>query len=1243
MFWDASDAEGRTALQVAAATPLQALPATFGEGFGAGWDEALAEEQSISRARLETSAWQDLVGDAVKASGQPIANPGRLLTGSNPIDLVGDAISEAVSGKPWALSARGRYEAVKAETRAQLAALNIPVPTDQDIHDRMQKIADDKAAALRSVQEGGGAGAWGALAGGFAGAMADPPNVASLALGAPAGVGVLRAMAIEAGVNMGVEATNQVAVTALKQDLGRDYGVGDAALAVGMAGGGAAALTAAGHGASATLRAFRKARSDVPLPDVSAADTSQSVFDAVYAQRVAQGAAPEDAATEAALWRARYRTRAAIRGGDAASLFARDNVVIEASNERGSLEQAAFHGSPHRFEQFSLDAVGAGEGQQAFGWGLYFAQREGVANWYRNRLSSYTDADIARAKNYLVEKGVSANPAEDFGFADAGDYVALAVEHGLAIEKPGRLFEVEIPDDGAYLLWDEPFSKQSKSVRDALKKINPEFAEFNSGEDIYLAIGDSLGDEFLPHNKWGKSASLLLRDKGVVGVKYRDGVSRNPEDVAYNYVLFDDRLVNVVRYEQAPAKGSEDGLARGSFTRETGRSDPINIIRIAPHADKSTFLHESGHAFLFQMIDDAFDQSVPSAARARLRRHLSEALKFINVKSDLGSAEAVHAAIGKEAHEKWARGFEAYLREGQAPSADLAEAFDRFKLWLVEIYRSIRELKVKLSPDVRAVYDRVLADIPSKFDRPNVSAAESLVARSAIAEETAPRPDFDGEEIHAAALDAAEAALNGGDPFRVPEYAAQVRRDIADLVAGVMADGAKGAELERVVYGRVLRDEIPALARNGLDAERLASAPRVIQADAISHAMGKHSRDPLPLRPEDVQRVPEVVREGELIEVAPTDSGKPGIVRRMEVDDSWLYVVEEVVGDKQYSLWFKTAYRAPKGKGRPEGRPSGARFSRSMPMPEADVRNVGDGPASENIARGAAEINRGAPDFRPLPAALRAPGDGRKPVSLLEFLKREGGLRDEGGELAAFDLGKRRPGLVSAKGRPLDYARERAAEAGYIPPEATLNDFVDAVRREAGGDAIYRAEDVGAVEAWRGYEAAVREAGDLLGGTDAARGLSDSDYAHALDVARGHRAWEAGPGKSSPISDTEAAALVDAARSEGRELAAVVDDYAEARAALLDYARRRAIDDDPIPFDLDAETPRTEAIAADEKGRWTQAQDALAADPEMTVPWPWEGGEPDARYTLREMFALTDEWDADAAEAMACAAMGAAA
>jgi len=65
--------------------------------------------------------------------------------------------------------------------------------------------------------------------------------------------------------------------------------------------------------------------------------------------------------------------------------------------------------------------------------------------------------------------------------------------------------------------------------------------------------------------------------------------------------------------------------------------------------------------------------------------------------------------IGVEQHEQWARGFEAYLYEGKAPSAKLRAAFDRFKMWLLNVYKNISGLDVKLDDNIRSVFDRMLA------------------------------------------------------------------------------------------------------------------------------------------------------------------------------------------------------------------------------------------------------------------------------------------------------------------------------------------------------------------------------------------------------------------------------------------------------------------------------------------------------------------------------------------------------
>ena len=51
-----------------------------------------------------------------------------------------------------------------------------------------------------------------------------------------------------------------------------------------------------------------------------------------------------------------------------------------------SLDQSAYHGTPYKFDKFSLEAIGSGEGAQAFGWGLYFAGKKKVGEFYRVKL-----------------------------------------------------------------------------------------------------------------------------------------------------------------------------------------------------------------------------------------------------------------------------------------------------------------------------------------------------------------------------------------------------------------------------------------------------------------------------------------------------------------------------------------------------------------------------------------------------------------------------------------------------------------------------------------------------------------------------------------------------------------------------------------------------------------------------------------------------------------------------------------
>lgn len=69
----------------------------------------------------------------------------------------------------------------------------------------------------------------------------------------------------------------------------------------------------------------------------------------------------------------------------------------------GEYNQAAYHGSPYRFDKFSLDHMGRGEGAQAYGWGLYFAGNKEVAEWYRKSLSDASDTQTVLVNGEKVD------------------------------------------------------------------------------------------------------------------------------------------------------------------------------------------------------------------------------------------------------------------------------------------------------------------------------------------------------------------------------------------------------------------------------------------------------------------------------------------------------------------------------------------------------------------------------------------------------------------------------------------------------------------------------------------------------------------------------------------------------------------------------------------------------------------------------------------------------------------------
>ncbi len=137
---------------------------------------------------------------------------------------------------------------------------------------------------------------------------------------------------------------------------------------------------------------------------------------------------------------------------------------------------------------------------------------------------------------------------------------------------------------------------------------------------------------------------------------------------------------------------------RGAFNPST------RTITLLKDADLSTFLHEFGHFQLEIMADIASRPDAP----ARIKQDMDTLLKWFGV-ADLATWKAMSLEEQRPHHETFARGAEAYLFTGESPNEELAGVFSRFRAWLLNVYKNLRSLNVTLTPEVKGVFDRMLA------------------------------------------------------------------------------------------------------------------------------------------------------------------------------------------------------------------------------------------------------------------------------------------------------------------------------------------------------------------------------------------------------------------------------------------------------------------------------------------------------------------------------------------------------
>lgn len=414
--------------------------------------------------------------------------------------------------------------------------------------------------------------------------------------------------------------------------------------------------------------------------------------------------------------------------------------------------QSAWHGSPHDFDTFDLGAIGTGEGNQAHGWGLYFAKKKSVSRNYQKELSkrlgttnpklfkveipdektmldedkyfkeqnkdvvnkivsAVNDLDIDKRKSllsyykehpaYPVNKEYEKILGKIQGINQDREYITDALVNNVSKikEKIAREAAAEYGYNFDELKADNTFEmakkligeineklsalEKEKEVEGAKEKIKEDkilesigdtFTKTPyTGRDVYVALSKAFGGD--------KGASEFLNSTGVKGITY-DGYTDGR-----CYVVFDDKAIKVIEKYNQSINGMTEIMKDGE-----------RIISIFKTADRSTFLHEMGHVF--------FDDIQKLASMENAPGQLVTDWNKLKEWSGWVDGENVD---NTKAHEKFARGWESYLRSGEAPTKGLQRVFRQFSKWLTRIYRSVQRLGGEVPSDIKDIMARMIA------------------------------------------------------------------------------------------------------------------------------------------------------------------------------------------------------------------------------------------------------------------------------------------------------------------------------------------------------------------------------------------------------------------------------------------------------------------------------------------------------------------------------------------------------
>ena len=420
--------------------------------------------------------------------------------------------------------------------------------------------------------------------------------------------------------------------------------------------------------------------------------------------------------------------------------------------------QSAWHGSPHDFDTFDIGAIGTGEGNQVHGWGLYFAKDKKVSDLYRRELSLIHDVDkgtlfkvdvpdtktmideqqslnvLSKETKQNLKAAINALPEQEKEVF-INEYTNSPLFNHYAkkgIDELNRKFNQL--NDEYYLLKDKYLDKYiegnlntitQRTINRLAEKYNIDLKALkenpNSIKDVKNQLDTMWFNAFKENGMagkkyreiyWGKykeDFSTLLNDSGINGRDFYmalskalggtkqaseylnkygiKGITYVGEQDGRCYVVFDDKAIKVIEKYNQSVNGMTEIM-----------SDGERIISIFKTADRSTFLHEMGHVF--------FDDIQKLASMDNAPKQLLDDWNTLKEWSGWIDGENVD---NTKAHEKFARGWESYLRSGEAPTKGLQRVFRQFSKWLTRIYRSVQRLGGEVPSDIKDIMARMIA------------------------------------------------------------------------------------------------------------------------------------------------------------------------------------------------------------------------------------------------------------------------------------------------------------------------------------------------------------------------------------------------------------------------------------------------------------------------------------------------------------------------------------------------------